>query len=554
MRFLQRRENGLSGSLLALGVAAALVVGVNGVRADTKLPDEAASRASAPKEATFVYAVPSVTTTLDYQPYEGDANRFVDIPLQSKLILYDPTKLPGQGCEQLASITDLKGDLATEWSFSQDRKTITFKLRQNAKSEYGNALTAEDVKWSIDRTMVLSPIAKFNYFTIADYRDKDAVTIVDDHTVEFHMDSPTALDVIENLVFFAIIYDSTEAKKHVTADDPWAAKWIQTHTANFGPWKIGDFKPGEEVTYVPNPNYYGERGNITKFILRKVPDASARRQLLEAGAVDWAARLSLNDYKSMQSSPGVTVRMCQSPNRDNLVLNLKNEILAKVKVREAISMAIDRKAIVTGAYLGFGVPATTGLSSYYKYPAPSATYAFDPDKAKQLLADAGYPNGFELKLLYSPTRPGPMSAQSSILIQAMLGKIGIKVTLEQVASGTDFSSRFLKGQYDAIVWQEPPLIADPYFSAAIYNLSGSFQNSFGFNSPDYDKLVREVATTPPGPARDQKMAELASMGVTAYPVIYLVDDVFLQAYRSNIAGYIATPDGEVYPSDLVKGK
>src|SRR5690349_18863904 len=98
MRFLQRRENGLSGSLLALGVAAALVVGVNGVRADTKLPDEAAIRASAPKEATFVYAVPSVTTTLDYQPYEGDANRFVDIPLQSKLILYDPTKLPGQGC------------------------------------------------------------------------------------------------------------------------------------------------------------------------------------------------------------------------------------------------------------------------------------------------------------------------------------------------------------------------------------------------------------------------------------------------------------------------
>jgi peptide/nickel transport system substrate-binding protein len=551
--FLRRRSFGLGGPI-ALATAIAVCGAIGGANAESTLPDEAAIKANAPESATFVYAVPSITTTLDYQPYEGDANRFVDIPLESKLILYDPTKLAGKGCDQLASITDLKGDLATEWSYSDDRKTITFKLRADAESEYGNKLTSADVKWSINRTIALSPIAKFNYFTIADYRKDDPVTIVDDHTVQIHVNTPTALDVIENLVFFAIIYDSTEAKKHATADDPWAQKWIQTHTANFGPWKIGDFQPGQEVTYVPNPNYYGDRGNITKFILRKVPDASTRRQLLEAGAVDWAARLSLNDYKSLQSAQGVTVRVCQSPNRDNLVLNLKNEILANTKVREAISMAIDRNAIVKGAYLGFGRPATTGLSSYYQYPTPSASYSFDVDKAKQILADAGYPNGFDLKLLYSPTRPGPMSQQSAILVQSMLAKIGIKVSLEQVASGTEFSSRFLKGQYDAIMWQEPPIIADPYFSAAIYNLTGSFQNSFGFSDPAYDELVHEVATTPPGDARDQKMAELAGLGVTDYPVLYLVDDVFLQAYRSNIAGYIAQPDGEVYPSELTKGK
>jgi len=545
-----------------LGITRSLVIGglmtlamgllSNTALAQSPLPDEAAIRANAPASATFVYAVPSVTTTLDYQPYEGDANRFVDIPLESKLILYDPTKLAGQGCEQLASLTDLKGDLATEWSYSGDRKTITFKLR-DAKSEYGNTLTAEDVKWSIERTMALSPIAKFNYFSIADYKKEGAVTVVDDHTVQINVNSPTALDVVENLVFFAIIYDSTEAKKHATEADPWAVDWLKTHTANFGPWKIADFQPGQQVTYEPNPNYYGERGNITKFILRAVPDASTRRQLLEAGSVDWAARLSLNDYKSLQNAAGVTVRMCQSPNRDNLVLNLKNDILKNDQVRAAISMAIDRQAIVDGAYLGFGKPAVTGLSSYYSYPTPDATYTYDVEKAKATLAAAGYPNGFELKLLYSPSRPGPMAQQSAILMQSMLGKIGIKVTLEQVASGTEFSDRFLKGHYDAIVWQEPPLIADPYFSAAIYNMSGSFQNSFGFNSPEYDQLVRDVATTAPGPDRDAKMSELAGLGVTAYPVIYLVDDVFLQAHRANIAGYVARPDGEVYASELVKG-
>jgi peptide/nickel transport system substrate-binding protein len=550
--FLARRGKALRRmSILALAIS--VCGGANAAIAASALPDEAAIKASAPASATFVYAVPSVTTTLDYQPYQGDANRFVDIPLESKLVLYDPTSLAGKGCEQLASVTDLKGDLATEWSYSDDRKTITFKLRE-AKSEYGNELTSADVKWSLDRTMALSPIAKFNYFTIADYRKTDPVTVVDDRTVQIHVNSPTALDVIENLVFFAIIYDSTEAKKHTTADDVWATAWLKDHTANFGPWKIAEFTPGQEVTYAPNANYYGERGNITKFILRSVPDASTRRQLLEAGAVDWAARLSLNDYKSLEASAGVTVRECQSPNRDNLVLNLKNKILANPQVREAISLALDREAIVKGAYLGFGQPAKSGLSAYYTYPAPAATYTFDVDKAKQVLAEAGYKDGFDLKLLYSPTRPGPMAEQSAILMRSMLAKIGIKVTLEQVASGTDFSDRFLKGQYDAIVWQEPPLIADPYFSAAIYNLSGSFQNSFGFNDPAYDQLVREVATTPPGDARNQKMSELASLGVTDYPVIYLVDDVFLQAHRSNIAGYVARPDGEVYPSELIKGK
>lgn len=535
-------------ALVAIAGIALTVLGVGG-------PAHGAVRGeSAPKSATFVYAVPSVTTTLDYAPYQGDANRFVDIPLESKLILYDPSKLKGKGCYQLASVSDIKGDLATSWSYSKDRKTITLKLR-SARSQYGNLLTADDVKWSINRSMAISPIAAFNYFTITHYRKTDPVTVVNPHTVQLHVDSPTALDLIENTVFFAIIYDSTEALKHATPSDPWATAWLQTHTDTFGPWEASDFQPGQQVTYVPNPYYYGKstRGNITKFIIRQVPDAATRVQLLQAGEVDWAARLSFNDYLTLNRTHGVTVKKCLSPNRDDLVLNLHNPILAKTQVRQAISMALDRRAITKGAYLGFGMPARSGLSQWYSYPKPTSTYSYDPQQAKQLLAQAGYPNGFDLNMLYSPTRPGPVAEQSAILIQNMLGAIGIRVHLTEDASGTSFSSKFLAGSFDAIVWQEPPLIADPYFSASIYNISNSFQNHFGFNDPSYDKFVLSVGTTPPGKKRASLMAQLAGLGVTDYPVIYLTDDFFMQGFRSNISGYVATPDGEVYPDALVKG-
>lgn len=510
---------------------------------------------NAPRSATFVYAVPSVTTTLDYAPYQGDANRFVDIPLESKLVLYDPSKLKGKGCYQLASVSDIKGDLATSWSYSKDRKTITLHLRTDARSQYGNPLTAADVKWSILRSMAMSPIASFNYFTITHYDKANPVTIVNPHTVQLHVDSPTALDLIENTVFFAIILDSKEALQHATTADPWAQSWLQTHTDTFGPWEVSDFQPGQQVTYVPNPYYYGKksRGNITKFIIRQVPDAATRVQLLQAGQVDWAARLGFNDYLTLNRTPGVAVKKCLSPNRDDVVLNIHNATLAKPQVREAISMALDRRAIAKGAYLGFGMPARSGLSQWYKFPKPTALYSYNPQKAKQLLAQAGYPNGFDLNMLYSPTRPGPVAEQSAILIQNMLSAVGIRVHLTEDASGTDFSSKFLAGNFDAIIWQEPPLIADPYFSASIYNISNSFQNHFGFDDPSYDKFVLSVGTTPPGARRQKLMSQLAGIGVTDYPVIYLTDDFFMQAFRSNIKGYLATPDGEVYPDTLVKG-
>src|SRR5690606_20443774 len=118
------------------------------------------------------------------------------------------------------------------------------------------------------------------------------------------------------------IYDSVEAKKHATDEDPWAKEWLASNTANYGPWVAESFDPGNEVVYVPNENYAGERGNIDRLVIRGIPESSTRLQLLQAGEIDFAARLTFDEYSSLSGSSDITVEQCLSPNRDTLMMQL----------------------------------------------------------------------------------------------------------------------------------------------------------------------------------------------------------------------------------------
>lgn len=454
-----RSQRGLRTNVVAV-IAIALALSACSPATTSPSPNGtgASGSASPAGSQTFVYAVPSVPTTLDYATYEGDANYVTPSPMVA----------------------------------------------------------------------------------------------VDAHTVELHVNTATSLDVADLSVNWFIIYDSQEAKQHATAADPWAKAWLAKNSDTFGPWHVSAFDPGNQITYVQNQYYWGPRGNISTFILKAVPDAGVRGQLLQSGAVDWAARLTFAQYGNLQGTSGVTVKQCVSPNRDDLVLQQKGTKFADLRVRQAISLAIDRAALVKGAYQGYYKPAVTGLTQFYQFSPPYATYEYNVATAKQLLAEAGYPNGFDMTLTYNDSRPGPWADQSSALIKSMLAQVGINVTLKLVGSYTDFNTQFVSGAFEAVLYQEPPLIADPYFSAAIYNVSTSFQNHFGFKDPAYDELVYQIAHSPAGTDRDALVSKLADLGVTDYPVIYLTDDVYLNAYRSNISGIQWDPSGDLMPSEYTK--
>ncbi|HVU76632.1 MAG TPA: ABC transporter substrate-binding protein [Gaiellaceae bacterium] len=504
-----------------------------------------ASKAS----TTFVEAVPGLPTSIDY-PYQGDPSRYIRYAMGSTLVKYDPSYLAKKGCTTLAPIDALVGDLASKWVWSKDHKTITFTLRP-AKSPYGHTLTAADVVYSFQRMNALEPITKFQFFQVANYATTPA-TAVNKNTVQIHLARTNALAVVIQTIMLETIVDSTEVKSHATADDPWATKWMANHTADFGPWKLDSFNPGQKAVFSPNPNYTGKRGNIKQLVLLYVPDPSTRTQLLQSGSVDWAERLPFQQFASLKGASGITTKNCVSPNRDDMLLQEKDPILAKVDVRHAISLAINRNALVKGAYSGFGAAATSGVSSFYSFPKPKSQYAYNVAQAKQLLAKAGYPDGFNLTLSYSISRPGPWAQQLAVLIQSMLGNVGIKVTLDNIASPTDFTARFTNGNYQALLYTEPPVFPDPAYSASTYSLSTAPQDSFNFKDPKYDFLVNTALHTQPGKARNKIISEIASLGVTDYPIIYLVDEKFLYAYRSNVKGFLPQPFGNLLPDQLSK--
>src|SRR5581483_9409475 len=121
---------------------------------------------------------------------------------------------------------------------------------------------------------------------------ENLVTVVNPHTVQIHVKDPTSYDLASLTNSLLIIWDSTEAKKHATADDPWAKAWLTNNLADFGPWKQESYTPGSQLTLVPNPFYKAtKRGNITRVVLKAVPDSAVRAQLLQSGDVDWAYRL-----------------------------------------------------------------------------------------------------------------------------------------------------------------------------------------------------------------------------------------------------------------------
>ncbi len=509
---------------------------------------------AAAQDVTFVYAVPAVAQNLDPGMWEGDPGRWTKWEQGSALATYDFSKVEGNGCNDLASISEIKLDLAESFELSENGSHYTIDLRK-AVSPAGNTLSAEDVVWSFNRHNALSGVSRNMYFTQSKYSKENTIEIVDEDTVRLNVDTPTAMDLAVHTIaaFTMEIYDSKTAKEHASEDDPWAKEWLASNTANYGPWKVERFTPGSEVVYVPNENYTGERGNIDRLVIRGIPESSTRLQLLQAGEIDFAARLTFDEYRSLGNSEGIVVEQCLSPNRDTLMMQLADKRFQDPKVRRAISLGIDREALVDAAYRGFATPSVTGLPVGYGAPSSGETFRYDPELAKNLLAEAGFPDGLKASMLIHSSRPGPHAEQVAVLLQAQLQKIGINLTIDVASSAADFAGRYQEGRYETILYLDPPAVADPLYTLVNYNSSTAAQNTHNYRNSEYDRLVEDLAKVlEPGEERDAILKQVDAVVMETMPMIYLVDRKYIHAYRSNVEGFVNAPHGELSGVTLSK--
>src|SRR2546425_11002332 len=321
--------------------------------------------------------------------------------LYDRLMTYGVKTLPDGS--KMYDYSVLKPELAESWTLAPDGTSVTFKLRKDAKFHDGTPVTAKDVKWSFDRAVTVGGFPTFQ-MKAGSLEKPEQFEAVDDATFRVKLLRKDKLTMPDLAVPVPIVINSELAKKHATASDPWAMEWLKNNDAGSGAYKLESWKPGQETIYVRFDEWKsGPLPKIKRVLVREVPSAGSRRALLERGDADFSFELPPKDFAEIAKAGKLQVVSHPIENSFGYVgMNVKNPPFSNLKVRQAVAHAVPYEKIFSTAVFGRGVllagnPIAQLTSGHDLFPSP---YKTDMAKAKALMADAGFPNGFETTLSF----------------------------------------------------------------------------------------------------------------------------------------------------------
>ena len=496
----------------------------------------------------FVMAVAAVPSNADPAVTEGKPSTELNPMFAGTLLQYVK---PDAGTTTWSSPADVEPYVAE--SVTQIDDGYRFVLRDDAVSPYGNTITSEDVRWTFDRIIALDGVGRFLLSWGGGINLEEPIRVIDDRTfdlVVLDTNNPYSLAVLTYGQMGPL--DSVEVLSNATDDDPWGAGWLSTNSASFGSYRLDSITPGEELRLVPNPNWWGSAPDIDLIVVRAIPDAAGRLQLLQAGEVDFSDKLTLAQFASVG---GELQAIAANGNTTvPLVLNSGFEPFADVRVRQAISSAIDRTALVQGPMQGSANEALYQvLSEVPQPPAPGDPATYDPDGARALLAEAGYGDGLAFTLTINPVRPGPFSEDLAVLMKDQLADVGIDMSIEVMASSADFQTKLSEGQLQAWLSSQTPGISDPQFAwLLVHHSTKAFENAHGYSNARIDELIDIMAFTPYGPERDAMVLEAHQILIDEVPWIPLIELVNPISLGPDVESFRMDIFRRIIPEELAK--
>jgi peptide/nickel transport system substrate-binding protein len=366
--------------------------------------------------------------------------------------------------------------LASSWERVDDL-TWRFHLRHDVKFQDGSAFTAADVKYSVDRM----GIAPFNTETqLWPQTTLKEARIVDAFTVDLVTEKPSV----------TMLYWLEEAfivpKAYYAAHD---AGYLNTHPLGSGPYKLVEWIPGDHVTLVANPDYFNGAPALKDVIFKVVPDVSTRLNALATADVDLAVELTADsanraDTPHSRSIESVGLRKIHF----GIAQKGNQPALRDPRVRQALNYAIDVQTMIKTLMHG----STTALTSVVNPPNADPTltpYSYQPDRARQLLQEAGYPNGFDLDIDFSPM--WGQDKDVSETVAGYLNAVGIRTHLHQ-DEWSDFRRKLSDQGFDGIFFAGWAALISPPVELVIFTC-GQEDNASGYCDPGYDDLVHRAA-------------------------------------------------------------
>lgn len=383
--------------------------------------------------------------------------------------------------------------LATEYSKSDDGLVWTFKLREGVKFHDGTDFNAEAVKFSIDRTVAGQLGSAYIWAPLKE------IVVVDDYTVEFHLNSPVALEFIVSAANAAYIMSPTAVK---AAGDTYEEQtdWFSTGVeCGTGPYMLQSQVPGDEVIATKFEEYWGgwEGEHFDKVVFKLIPEDASRRQLLESGEADVVTSLMVEDIEALKNNPDVQIVVSEGISSMIAYLNTEKEPLNNVKVRQAIAYAFPYQEVADFVKKGYASVATGIIPKNMWGSMDESPYTLDLDRAKELLAEAGYPDGgFTLTYTYGAGRED--RKKTAELFKGELAKIGVTLDIQAMpwdsqwamAHNTDPNQR--QDIFSTKYWSDVINPYDQYYTLVRSEDTINWNMAY-YKNPVVDQLIDEAA-------------------------------------------------------------
>jgi peptide/nickel transport system substrate-binding protein len=314
----------------------------------------------------------------------------------------------------------------------------------------------------------------------------EAFNVLAPDEIEVRLSAPTRILTLMTMIN---VFDSAEAKKHATPDDPWAKDWLSRNTAGFGPYQLVSSRPGEGAVFTVNPQYWGPRPYYDRVLYREVASPASRATLIRSKQVQWADEMPLQQVAALQKDPNVKVETTQLFGSASLRMNPKFKPWSDIRVRQAVFLALDYDAIQRVVFNGMGTRARSAVSLDIPGGVDVNPAETDLPRAKALLAEAGYADGLDVELTYSSN--WWWEEQLAVQAKDSLAKAGIRVTLKQITP-TEMAGRRAGRVADIpfFTHMSSPSVATPAYALALNALSGASMNPIAYSNPKVDALIK----------------------------------------------------------------
>lgn len=424
--------------------------------------------------------------------------------------------------------------LAAEWE-QEDELTYVFKLRDDVVFHNGDPMTAADVVYSIKRLAVSAKNASL----MTALEDAEAV---DDYTVKFTLNAP-APTFLNNLANTAA---AILPQKYMEEN---GEEIITTAPVGTGAYKFVEWKQGSNVTMEANENYWDGEVPTKTVMMKVIPEAAQRTIALETGEIDCAYGIQSNDISRIDEDPSMTLYMAPALSTSFVCMNFEKAGIDNKDVREAIRLAIDPQSICDAVYYGAAEPDKTIIPfAAFGYQEDAAEIEFNPEKAKELLASAGYGNGFSTNIYTSDNQQAVEICQ---IIQAQLKEVGIDCEVKTLEFGT-FLDKIGEGEHDLclMTWSTGTVDADfTYYAQYHSSQHGIYGNMMSPDLfPGLDEKLDEARSTSD---KDVRMAAYKEVeNIVAENAIYRP-----LVCRSSVVGTTSKVEGfELRANDIYNFK